>query len=205
MDQEELLNNIIGGTYKIFTDGSVSDEDPEHKFASCSFVITWNEIVICYGTKGYKNKTITFAELVGVIWGLEEFRRKILPRTKLRPVPIEIHTDSQFVVQGFNDWMDNWRKNDWKSTTGKEVSHKVLFQTIDTMFYSNPEYSIKFFHIPRKLDVNNFNSIMNRKCHTLAKKTTKMLKEKYIGNKEERKKRREVLGNGGIQKTQLPE
>lgn len=37
-----------------------------------------------------------------------------------KPCPIVIHTDSQYVKNGVEQWMANWKRHGWK-TAGKEA------------------------------------------------------------------------------------
>lgn len=41
--------------------------------------------------------------------------------------PLEIHTDSQYVKNGINSWIFNWKKNGWKTAAGKPVKNQDLW------------------------------------------------------------------------------
>ena len=45
---------------------------------------------------------------------------------------IEIHTDSQYVKNGINLWINNWKKNGWKNAAKKPVANKDLWIALDT-------------------------------------------------------------------------
>jgi len=43
----------------------------------------------------------------------------------------EIHTDSQYVKNGINSWIFNWKKNGWKTAAKKPVKNKDLWILLD--------------------------------------------------------------------------
>lgn len=44
---------------------------------------------------------------------------------------IEIHTDSQYVKNGMQSWIKNWRKNNWRTADKKPVKNQDLWQKLD--------------------------------------------------------------------------
>ena len=44
---------------------------------------------------------------------------------------IEIHTDSQYVKNGMQTWIKNWRKNNWRTADKKPVKNQDLWQKLD--------------------------------------------------------------------------
>ena len=44
---------------------------------------------------------------------------------------IELYTDSQYVKNGINLWIVNWKKNGWKTASKKPVANKDLWITLD--------------------------------------------------------------------------
>ena len=44
---------------------------------------------------------------------------------------IELYTDSQYVKNGINLWITNWKKNGWKTANKKEVANKDLWIELD--------------------------------------------------------------------------
>jgi len=45
--------------------------------------------------------------------------------------PLEVHTDSQYVKNGINSWIHNWKKNGWKTAAKKPVKNKDLWEELD--------------------------------------------------------------------------
>ena len=61
-------------------------------------------------------------ELTAVIEGL---------RALSRDCEVEVHTDSQYVKQGIEQWIGNWKRNGWKTAAGKPVKNQDLWRQLD--------------------------------------------------------------------------
>ncbi|QXN70606.1 putative ribonuclease HI [Bacillus phage vB_BspM_AgentSmith] len=44
-----------------------------------------------------------------------------------------IKTDSKYIVSSFNEYISNWKKNNWRRSNGETVSHLEIWQDIDTL------------------------------------------------------------------------
>ncbi|KAF7726706.1 Ribonuclease H1 [Apophysomyces ossiformis] len=55
---------------------------------------------------------------------------RALEQTLHDPRQLEIRTDSQYVIKAIYDWSRTWKKNNWKSSTGKEVQNRDLFEKL---------------------------------------------------------------------------
>ena len=44
---------------------------------------------------------------------------------------IKLHTDSQYVKNGIEIWIHNWKKNGWKTVAKKPVKNKELWEELD--------------------------------------------------------------------------
>ena len=73
-------------------------------------------------SQGYRCTTNNRMELLGVITGLEALKR---------PCTVEIHSDSQYVVNAFNKrWIDGWQARGWKGADKKPVKNIDLWQRL---------------------------------------------------------------------------
>ncbi len=61
-------------------------------------------------------------ELTAVIEGL---------RALTRPVPVTLHVDSQYVMQGVTSWVAGWKRNGWRTSTRQPVKNQDLWQALD--------------------------------------------------------------------------
>ena len=71
---------------------------------------------------GEKVTTNKRMELTAVIEGL---------RALTRPVPVTLHGDSQYVMQGVTSWMAGWKRNGWLTKDRKPVKNQELWQALD--------------------------------------------------------------------------
>ena len=48
-----------------------------------------------------------------------------------RPCQVRLVTDSQYVMKGIQEWMPNWKKRGWKTSTKEPVKNADLWQALD--------------------------------------------------------------------------
>ncbi len=70
---------------------------------------------------GKENTTNNEMELKAVIEGLKALKE---------PCEVELYTDSKYVSQAISEWIHNWVKNNWKTSSKKDVSHKEMWQEL---------------------------------------------------------------------------
>ncbi len=61
-------------------------------------------------------------ELTAAIEGLKALRRRC---------HVRLYTDSRYVMQGMTEWLENWKRRDWKNSSRKPVKNKDLWQALD--------------------------------------------------------------------------
>jgi ribonuclease HI len=44
-----------------------------------------------------------------------------------------IHSDSEFIVKGYNEWLDNWKAKGWRKSDKKPVAYRELWQQVDKL------------------------------------------------------------------------
>lgn len=71
---------------------------------------------------GEKETTNNRMELMAVIQALESLKRDC---------KVKVTSDSQYVLKGINEWMDNWKKRGWKTAAKKPVKNVDLWQRLD--------------------------------------------------------------------------
>lgn len=71
---------------------------------------------------GYACTTNNRMELLGAIVALEALKR---------PCEVELHSDSQYVVNAFNQhWVDGWQRKGWKTAGKKPVKNPDLWKRL---------------------------------------------------------------------------
>ena len=71
---------------------------------------------------GELNTTNNQMELKAAIEGLKALKE---------PCIVHLTTASKYVMQGITSWIDNWKKNNWKSSSKKDVKNKDLWIELD--------------------------------------------------------------------------
>ena len=85
-----------------------------------SYIIEGNSEKDLYGFN--LNTTNNKMELTAVIESLKTLKSNS---------EVTIFTDSQYVKNGINQWIINWKKNGWKTATKKPVKNKELWKELD--------------------------------------------------------------------------
>lgn len=79
--------------------------------------------------KGFSFKTTNnIMELTAVIEALKTINLK---------TTIKIYTDSKYVKLGITEWILNWKKNGWKTSSKKDVKNKILWIQLDKLVNKN--------------------------------------------------------------------
>lgn len=58
---------------------------------------------------------------------------KALEAIKSKTIAIELYTDSKYVMNGINEWIDNWKAKGWKTASKKPVKNLALWQQLDSL------------------------------------------------------------------------
>ena len=81
---------------------------------------------------GYVRTTNNRMELTAVIEGLNALTR---------PCEVTVHSDSQYVIKGFTEWLPGWRRRGWRNSTGKPVENQELWEALHTAVHRHPKVS----------------------------------------------------------------
>jgi ribonuclease HI len=104
--------------YEVYTDGSCLGNPGRGGWGVVS-----DNFKLC---AGQPNTTNNQMEMTAVVKALEE----CLHRNYL---DVRIYTDSNYVKQGITQWIHNWKRNGWKTSSGGDVKNKELWIQIDTL------------------------------------------------------------------------
>lgn len=75
--------------------------------------------------------TNNMMELTAAIEGLKYVEtRKITVRQDLA---VEVFADSKYVINGVNEWIHNWLKNNWRTAANKPVLNQELWQELHAL------------------------------------------------------------------------
>ena len=70
---------------------------------------------------GQANTTNNQMELAAAIEGLASLKESC---------SVELFTDSKYVMDGITKWIQNWKKNNWRTAAKKDVKNKELWQKL---------------------------------------------------------------------------
>ena len=73
---------------------------------------------------GSKDTTNNQMELTAAIEGLAILKE---------PCSVELFTDSKYVMDGITQWIQNWKKNSWRTAAKKDVKNKELWKKLDEL------------------------------------------------------------------------
>ena len=119
---------VIRNKIELFTDGACKGNP-----GLGGWGVLIKNLKISNELKGTQQQTTNNRmELIAVIEGLKSIKKN---------AHIEITTDSMYVKNGINEWINNWKKNGWKTAAKKPVKNKDLWQELDELVQN---YSIKW-------------------------------------------------------------
>tara|TARA_B100001179_G_scaffold42965_1_gene28358 strand:+ start:31 stop:456 length:426 start_codon:yes stop_codon:yes gene_type:complete len=137
---------------KIYTDGSCIGNPGPGGWAVI-ILDNKNEKII----SGKKNNTTNNQmELLAPIKALSNFNKK---------KSFIIFTDSIYVKEGITKWIENWKKNSWKTSGKKPVKNQKLWKKLDEL--------VKFHDVKWEWIKGHSTNIYNNLVDELARKAAK--------------------------------
>ena len=116
---------------KIYTDGACVGNPGPGGWAA--IILLENEKRELFG--GEKLTTNNRMELTAAIKGLEYSDSKEGKQLSLKE--IKIYTDSIYLKDGITLWINNWEKNNWKTSDKKNVKNVDLWKKLKELVKSN--------------------------------------------------------------------
>jgi len=108
-------------SYIIFTDGACSGNPGPGGLGA--IVATPKGWVTELGHR-FEQTTNNRMELQAVIEALKLIRTE-------DGLTIEVFTDSVYVINGISQWIFNWKRNEWKSVEGEQISNRDLWEALE--------------------------------------------------------------------------
>jgi ribonuclease HI len=127
----------------LFCDGACSGNGKELNIGGWGAVLSYDGQTkeICGGAAPTTNNIM---ELTAVIEGLKCLKSK--------SIPVEIYSDSAYVVNCFrNGWYHKWRTNGWQTSKKEPVENRLLWETLINLYESFQ--TIAFYKVKGHLDV----------------------------------------------------
>lgn len=109
---------------KIYTDGScVGNGIPNEGFGGWGCVLQHEDGRVKELSGRVNDTTNNRMELMAVIQALGFLKT---------PACIDLYTDSKYVQMGISQWIRNWKRNRWRSSSGDSVKNRDLWEELDT-------------------------------------------------------------------------
>ena len=109
----------------IWTDGSTA--------GYAAILIGHGKAKLVYGP--LSNATNSRCEMMAIIRGIELVKR---------PSNITIHSDSQFIVKGWNEWRHGWARKGWRKADGRHVANLPLWKR---MIAAAEDHQVTMVHV----------------------------------------------------------
>lgn len=132
----------------VYTDGSVINNTRKN------YSKTHGGIGVYFGENDKRNVSKAFfefpitnnrTEIKASTLAIEKFMEyKIKKRDKSRE-KLVIYTDSQYLIKSITIWIHKWKKNNWKTSTGKDVLNKDLLFCLDHLINLYKDFLIVEF------------------------------------------------------------
>lgn len=139
---------------KIYTDGAArgNPDGPGGYGTVLEYVDTKGGLHTKELSQGYKKTTNNRMELMAVIAGLEALNR---------PCEVELYSDSQYVVNAFNQhWIEGWIKKGWKRGKNEQVKNIDLWKRL---LAAKEPHSVTFIWVK-----GHAGHPQNERCDSLA-------------------------------------
>ena len=156
--------------FVLYTDGSCS---PNPGPAASAYVIytTAGNVVAEVG-KYIGEATNNIAEMKAVLFGLQDIL------DSFGACEVVVVSDSKYVVDGFrNRWLENWKRNGWRTASKKPVQNKEQWQDLDNI--RTKHALVEFFHVAA-----HAGNRRNNYVDALANSTRTLRKDITIGSEE---------------------
>lgn len=124
-------------TDKIFMwcDGACRNNGGEMNLGAAGYILTYRNKTK-EDVELERNTTNNRMELMACILGLQAIKDKT--------IPVEVFSDSNYLVKGINEWIYKWMSTDWRNAKEEEVKNKDLWMQL--MQEKIKFHSITFTH-----------------------------------------------------------
>lgn len=139
----------------IFTDGSSRGNPGPGGWGS---VVVSDQKVVELGG-GEKNTTNNRMELSAVINGL----KKVGKITGEKEMPVQVCTDSSYVINGITKWIQGWKRNGWLTKTKDDVQNKDLWMELDEALSAVGSGNVSWKYVGGHVGISG-----NERCDVIA-------------------------------------
>ena len=139
---------------EIFTDGSCLGNPG---IGGWAFVVVHNDGLTTRWANSQCTTTNNIMELTAAIKALEYSKQKNI-------TDIKLYTDSNYLKNGMTLWLQQWKSNDWKTSSNKNIKNEDLWKILDEF---NTELNIEWIHVKAHAD-NYYNNMVDKLANEAA-------------------------------------
>lgn len=149
----------------IYTDGSAKGNPGNGGYgAVIIYTNDKDETVEKTISGGYPDTTNNRMEITAVIKALQVLTI---------PCKVKVYSDSQYLVNTFNKrWINNWKRNGWKTANGNDVKNKDLWEV---MLSLTKYHKVKFEWVKGHAE-NKYNELCDKLATSAAEAVSKDMK-----------------------------
>ncbi|WP_030761939.1 ribonuclease H family protein [Streptomyces sp. NRRL F-2664] len=98
---------------------------------------------------------------IGELTALQRLLEALAPGT-----PVEVRMDSQYAMKAVTQWLPGWKRNGWKTSSGRPVANRELVEEIDRLL---GERDVTFRYVPaHREDGDHLNAIADQAASDAA-------------------------------------
>lgn len=127
-----------------------------------------NETKLFEGSNSQFDTTNNKMELLGAIEGFKKVENE-----KLEYDELIVRSDSMYLIKGVTRWVENWKRNNWKTNTGGDVKNQDYWLKLD--YFKNKLKPIMEWVKGHK--TTKFNIECDAQCSKLIKKGVEELQK----------------------------
>ncbi len=139
----------------IFTDGSSRGNPGPGGWGTV--VVTDEQVIELGGAE--KNTTNNRMELAAVINGL----KKVGKTVGEKEMPVQVYTDSSYVINGITKWIQGWKRNGWLTKTKDDVQNKDLWMMLDEALNTVGSGNVSWKYVGGHVGISG-----NERCDVIA-------------------------------------
>lgn len=114
---------------QLYTDGAAANNGQAGSIAGWGWVAVINGVELNRGSGKIENGTNNQGELQAIIEGLRFLTKHYNPQN----LDVEVYSDSSYCIKGITEWVINWKKNGWRTSTKTPVKNIDYWKNLDVL------------------------------------------------------------------------
>lgn len=127
----------------LYSDGGSVNNGKKEKdkpcYGSYCYIITTHKThkITKQSTQIFEDVTNNQMELQGFIEGVKYIKHKLKMSHADYMIHLTVVSDSQYLIKGCSEWLNNWKRNGWKDSSKKPIKNMDTWKLIDKLINSS--------------------------------------------------------------------